>query len=981
MRRNTTSGRERKIPRELLGFTPEQVLERLGSSDHGLTSEEAMKRLEEHGPNEIVTSKRRNVLLRYLSHFKNPLIMLLLAAGTISLALGETQGVLMIYVIIVLSTLLTFYQESKAENAARLLRERVSATATVIRDGSKRELRFSELVPGDIISLSAGDMIPADARVIAAKDFFVNESALTGESYPVEKTSLAIERPGESITGRRNYLFMGTSVVSGTAMAVVTSTGMNTEYGGIAKMLTESRPPTEFEQGLHRFGLLIMQAALLLVIVVFALNAFKRADILEALLFCIALAVGLTPELLPMVTVLNLTKGAMALSRQGAIVKRLASIQNFGSISILCTDKTGTLTQNIIRLIRHTDIEGKNSDGVLLFSYVNSFYQTGLRSPLDEAILEFKQVDASAYVKVDEIPFDFVRRRVSVIVQRDNSRILIVKGAPEEILKVSVSCEHDGRVVELTESYRATIERTFNELSAEGLRVLGVAYREVDTNRQVYGINDESDLVFMGFVAFLDPPKESAGESIRLLNEAGVELKILTGDNEVVTQKVCEAVGMKVTGVLLGSEIANMTDEALTVAARATNVFARVSPAQKERIISVLRRDGYVVGYLGDGINDAPSLRAADVGISVDNAVDVAKESADIILLESDLTILQKGVIEGRKVFGNTMKYVMMGTSSNFGNMFSVAGASLFLPFLPMTATQILLNNLLYDVSQGTISTDDVDKEYVMRPKKWDIVFVRNFMVSLGPVSSLFDFLTFFIMIMLFQASASFFQTAWFLESLSTQTLVIFSIRTRAAPFWKNRPSRGLLIGCISVVTLGWLLPLTPAGELFGFTPPPLVLYLILAGILVVYIALVELVKVVFYRYNSSRIEEPARPRPKPYLGNNQRLLYDVAAAILMHPDESVQVDELLEILRQGVDFSYHESQVGHHMIHLQRGKFVRFDHARMTVTGESRLEDLIRSTQDAPYAEIVSRDIMRIRETILTKYGRIRREPLRAAA
>lgn len=962
-RRNNVHPKTSKLAKDLLTLTSKQTLERLKSSENGLSTEEVARRLVQHGPNELAKTQRRSGLRQFLSQFKNPLVLILLIAGAVSLALGEAQHVIIIYLIVLISTYLTYYQESKAEKAAELLKEKVSTTATVIREGKRSEVRLRDVVPGDVVFLSAGDIVPADARVLTAKDLFLNQSALTGESFPVEKVSAPLEKETDSITDWRNYLFMGTPVISGTATAVVAATGSETEYGEIAKMLTRSPPPTEFEKGLRSFGLLIMQATLVLVLVVFAVNAYNKGNILEALLFSVALAVGLTPELLPMITSLNLTKGAMAMSKRGAIVKRLSSIQNFGSMDILCTDKTGTLTQNKTQVIRHIDIDGENSEKVILLSYLNSLHQTGLKSPLDEAILGFKRVDASAFVKVDEIPFDFVRRRVSVVVDERRHRQLIVKGAPEEILRVSGYCEQDEKVYDLTESFKTRINRTFGLLSAEGFRVLGVAYKKMRIEKQVYNVNDESDMVFLGFVAFLDPPKESARESIKLLSAAGVELKVVSGDNEVVTRMVCESVGMQIHGVLLGSEIANMTDDALMAAAETVNVFARVSPVQKERIISILREDGHVVGYLGDGINDAPSLRAADVGISVNNAVDVAKESADIILLENDLTILEEGVLEGRKTFGNTMKYVMMGTSSNFGNMFSVAGGSLFLPFLPMTALQILLNNLLYDLSQTTISTDNVDREYIIKPKKWDITYIRNFMIALGPISSIFDFATFFIMLIFFNASAPLFQTAWFIESLTTQTLVIFSIRTRLVPFWRSKPSRPLVLSCFTIVALGWVIPISPVGAYFGFVAPPFIFYPILVGLVGVYFLLVEIAKVGFYRRNAHRIEERTRPRPKVFLGDDQRLLYSIAAIVALDPGKEVGVDELLDVLNESVDFHFQDWQVGKNIIILERGGLVKHNHFKNTLIAEAILDEFLTRTQKEPFGSIFGKDFTKIKE------------------
>ncbi|MGF3522898.1 MAG: magnesium-translocating P-type ATPase, partial [Candidatus Bathyarchaeia archaeon] len=738
---------------EILSLPVESLLSRLGTSQAGLSSEETAERLEVYGRNELARKKKRSALFEFLAHFNSPLVIILLFAGSISGILGELPNMIIIFVIVFLSVVLDYYQEARAEKAAEKLKEKVTTTATVVRDGAKKEVKLPEIVPGDIIYLSAGDIAPADARLISAKDLFMNQSSLTGESFPVEKTPAPLKPKSSSITEWTNYLFMGTSVVSGTATAVVVRTGGSTEYGKIAKKLVERPPETEFARGIKSFGFLIMQVTLLLVLFVFFINALRNPDtngVLNALLFSVALAVGLTPELLPMIITVNLSKGAIAMSKKGVIVKRLASIENFGSMNVLCTDKTGTLTENRITLVLHVDAEGKDNAKVLLYSYLNSYYQTGLKSPLDEAILVHEAQDISGFQKIDEVPFDFIRRRVSVVVEKERQRFFIVKGAPEEILKVSSYCELDDLILDLTEELKKKAEQKYFDLSSEGFRVLGVAYKKLKEERAVYSVNDESDMVFLGFVAFLDPPKETAKDSLKLLSKAGIELKILTGDNELVTRKTCEQLGFEIKGVVLGSEIAQMHDDALAQVVEEANVFARVTPVQKDRIINLLKDNGRVVGFMGDGINDAPSLRTSDVGISVDNAVDVAKESADIILLKNDLTVLAEGVLEGRKTFGNTMKYVMMGVSSNFGNMFSVAIASLFLPFLPMLPIQILLNNLLYDFSQSVITTDNVDPEYVEKPKRWDIGFIRKFMVSMGPVSSIFDFLTFFIMLTVF---------------------------------------------------------------------------------------------------------------------------------------------------------------------------------------------------------------------------------------
>jgi Mg2+-importing ATPase len=833
---------------ELLRLPINELLLHLDTSQSGLTCQEAEGRLKTYGYNELAKRRERTAVVEFLLHFRSPLVIILLFAGLVSIFFGETINAAIIFSIVFISIILLFYQESKAEKAAEALKEKVTTTATALRDGFKQEVKLSEIVPGDIIYLSAGDIVPADARVINAKDLFINQSALSGESFPVEKTPAPAKTIGTMLTEWNDCLFFGTSVVSGTATAVVARTGNSTEYGKIAKKLIARQPETEFERGLTRFGFLIMEVTFLLVIFVFFVNALYRRGVLESLLFSVALAVGLTPELLPMILSVNLSKGALAMSKRGVIVKRLASIQNFGSMDVLCTDKTGTLTENRITLVLHVDMDGNDDDKVLLYSFLNSSFQTGLRSPLDDAILRHKDIDVKCFQKIDEVPFDFTRKRLSVIVQCDGHRILIAKGAPEEILKVSSHCELADNAFDLTREFQKKIEEKHYGLSSEGFRVLAVAYKKVREEKTVYSVNDETEMVFLGFIAFLDPPKESARESLQLLSKAGMELKILTGDNELVTRKTCEQLGFEIKGVVLGGELALINDEALPRVVEETNIFARVTPTQKDRIMIELKKNGHVVGFLGDGINDSPSLKTSDVGISVDNAVDVAKESADIILLQKSLRVLHEGVLEGRKTFGNTMKYVMMGTSSNFGNMFSVAGASLFLPFLPMLPTQILLNNLLYDLSELSIPTDSVDPEYVERAKRWDISFIRKFMLFIGPISSIFDFLTFFVMLLVFNATEPLFQTAWFLESLCTQTLVIFVIRTRRTPFYRSKPSGLLAFSTLAVVGAALLIPFTPLGDPFKFVRPPLTFFLILAGMIGVYLTLVEIVKKWFYR-------------------------------------------------------------------------------------------------------------------------------------
>jgi Mg2+-importing ATPase len=844
---------------ELLGLTSEKVLERLGTSISGLSPQEVKKRIGTYGYNELAKRKRRSGAVQLALRFRSPLLLILLFASIVSIYLQEIVNAAIILGIVLASAVLDSHQESKAVKAAEALREKVITTATVLREGIKQEVKLSDLVPGDILLLSAGDLVPADARLIAQKDLFVDQSALTGESFPVEKTDHPVKVKGKTISEWTNFVFMGTSVTAGTATAGVSRTGTSTEYGNISKQLVARAPETEFEKGLRRFGYLMMEVTFLLVIFVFFMNSFLGRSILDSLLFSVALAVGLTPELLPMIVSINLSKGALSMSHKGVIVKRLASIQNLGSMDVLCTDKTGTLTENHISLVLHTDIEGKNDDKVLLYAYLNSYFQTGLKNPLDDAMLEHgKEVNVGGYKKIDEVPFDFTRRRASVTVEHAGEQLMVTKGAPEEILKTCAKVEIRGSVSDLTSGFNNEIEEQFKELSSQGYRVLGVSYKMLPSSKKTCTIGDECAMIFVGFVGFLDPPKQSAKKALQQLSRVGIEVKILTGDDALVTRKVCEELGFKIRGIVTGSELYEMNDDALARVVDKTNIFARVTPAQKNRIMYSLKTHGHVVGFLGDGINDAPSLKTADVGLSVNNAVDVAKESADIILLHKSLMVLHDGVIEGRKTFGNTMKYIRMGTSSNFGNMFSVAGASLFLrDFLPMQPTQILLNNLLYDVSETTIPTDNVDKEYIESPKRLDVAGVRKFMLFLGPISSIFDFLTFFIMLFIFHAGQSLFQTAWFLESLSTQTLVIFVIRTRKSPFFRSRPSKSLLVGSVGIVVLAFALPLIPdVGKLFGFMEPPGEFFVFLAGMIIAYLTLVELVKRWFYRRYAYRMEQ-----------------------------------------------------------------------------------------------------------------------------
>jgi Mg2+-importing ATPase len=978
---NTLPAQSMVSSEEVLSLPVEEVLSRFGASVNGLASQEAEHRLYVYGRNELAKKKKRATIVEFLLHFRSPLVLILLFAGAVSGIVGQLPSMAIIFTIVFVSVILDFYQESKAERAAELLKEKVTTTATVLRNNVKSEVKLSEIVPGDIIYLSAGDIAPADARVITAKDLFVNQSALTGESFPVEKTSVAVKGKGASITEWSNYLFMGTSVVSGTATAVVVKTGGLTEYGKVAKRLVEKAPETEFERGIRGFGFMIMQVTFLLVIFVFFINALRNPDVdgvLTALLFSVTLAVGLTPELLPMIITVNLSRGALSMSKKGVIVKRLSSIENFGSMNVLCTDKTGTLTENQIQLVLHVDMDGNDDERVLLYSFLNSYFQTGLKSPLDEAILKHKEVDIKGFQKVDEVPFDFVRRRVSIVVEYKRQRFLVAKGAPEEVIKVCSYCKMDNVLVDLTEESRKRIEQKYYDLSSEGFRVLCVSYKKLRKEKAVYSVNDENDLVFLGFVAFLDPPRETAKESLQLLGKAGIELKILTGDNELVTRKTCEQLGFEVKGVVLGSEIAEMHDDALARVVEEANVFARVTPAQKDRIIIVLKNNGHVVGFMGDGINDAPSLKTSDVGVSVDTAVDVAKESADIILLQKDLTVLGEGVLEGRKTFGNTMKYVMMGVSSNFGNMFSVAGASLFLPFLPMLPIQILLNNLLYDFSQSTITTDNVDDEYVEKPKRWDISFIRRFMLALGPVSSLFDFLTFFIMLLVFNATEPLFQSAWFLESLCTQTLVIFVIRTRRAPFYKSKPSKILVASSLAILVFALILPFTPIGSIFEFVAPPPTFYLMLAGLVGAYLALAEVVKIWFYKRQAYRLEQVLIPKRRAalYMSRTSRLVQDVVAVLCLRFESEISIDSLLGDLSHSVSYPVTSDQALQTLQHLKRAGLISVDwHQRLVKREKPMKEYVAKRVMSQDMWPNVVEDWLKINKAIQDAYGKVNLE------
>lgn len=811
----------------------------------GLSTTEAEKRLAEFGPNEPTSVRRGALVVELLILFLNPLVIILLIASAVSALLGQTVDAGIIFLMVLLGVTINFVQTYRSQRAIEKLREHVSLTATVLRDGTWQEVRRHLIVPGDVIRLSAGDLVPADGRLLESRDLYVQQAALTGESMPAEKEVRAGDSATEGTPQAPNLVFLGTSVVSGTALVHVVATGRRTAFGAIAQRLVERPEETEFERGLRHFGLLIMRAVFFLVLFIVAVRLALHKDAFESFVFAVALAVGLTPEFLPMITSVTLSRGAVRMAREQVIVKHLPAIQNFGSIDVLCSDKTGTLTIGVMTFHSALDALGKPSDHPLALAYLNSKFETGIRSPLDAAILSRERRETDEYLKRDEIPFDFNRRRLSIVVERKNAlkveRLLITKGAPEGIMELCESFESGAETSPFDPAAHELAKKTYEELCSKGLRVLAVAYRAVQAQGG-FTAADEHTLTLAGFLAFADPPNPDAAASVAAMKRDGVQVKILTGDNELVARHICTQVGLDEPVIVLGDDLETMSEPALGHVAEQATVFARVSPMQKLRILRALKHRGHVVGYLGDGINDAPSLHAADVGISVSTAVDVAREAADIILLQRGLGILHRGIIEGRKASANVLKYLLMGTSSNFGNMFSMAGASIFLPFLPMLSTQILLNNFLYDTAQITIPSDNVDDRYIRSPQRWDMRLIRNFMIFIGPISSIYDFLTFYVLLHFFHASEPLFHTGWFVESLATQTLVLFVIRTMGNPF-RSRPSLPLTFTTILMVVLGVLLPYSPLAGVLGFTALPAGYFAFLAFSTFTYLLLVEFAK------------------------------------------------------------------------------------------------------------------------------------------
>lgn len=823
-----------------------ELLQRFRSSEVGLTTAAAAALLKRIGPNQIEQVKRHSLLRAFIQRLTNPLVAILLFAATVSAFTGDVSSFVIIAVIVLMSVILDVTQERQAQNAADTLRAQVSLSTRALRDGNAADIPAAEIVPGDIVLLAAGDLVPADCRLIEARDLYVDEALLTGESYPAEKEVFEIGAPMATAAVPRNVVFMGSSVVSGTAKALVFATGRQAQLGSIAGALQKPPPPTAFGVGIQNFGMMIVRATVFLMLFVVLANLIFHRPMLESFLFALALAVGLTPELLPMIVSVTLSRGAIRLSHKEVIVKRQSAIDDLGSMDVFCSDKTGTLTEARIKLVKAVDLAGNDSGSLMQLAQINASFEAGLKSPMDHAILEAKEFDRAAWRKIDEVPFNFERRRVSVLVERGGRRFLILKGAPEDVLHLATRYDRQGsQPCSLDPEARSAAGRLFEALGTEGYRVLGVAWRELEHDRQQAGVADEAELIFAGFLAFLDPPKAGAREALAALAKLDVGVKVVTGDNEQVTRHVCGELGLKVEGTLTGSELAELSEAALLARVEETTLFCRVTPSQKSRVIAALRRKGHVVGYLGDGINDAPPLHAADVGFSVDTAADVAKEAAAMILLRKDLDVLADGVLEGRRTFANILKYMMMGTSSNFGNMFSMAGGVLFLPFLPMLPSQILLNNLLYDLSEIAIPFDRVGAAAVMRPRRWNIETVRKFMLVFGPLSSVFDFLTFALLLWVFRADESLFHTGWFVESLATQTLVIFIIRT-ADPL-RDRPHPTLVATTLLAFAIAALLPYSPAAPWLGFTPLPAAVLGALALVTVSYLFAVYAAKQRFF--------------------------------------------------------------------------------------------------------------------------------------
>ncbi len=839
----TTS--EGKPDRPFWTLSSDDALNQLGTNRNGLTRDEAQKRLLRFGANLLKPKRKTDTLTLLINQFRSPLVLILIIAAILAFFLGEPVNAGIILIIVVASGLLGFWQERGSTLAVQKLMAIIQLKVSVVREGNPNDIPAEEIVPGDVILLAAGDVVPADCLILESNDLFVDEATLTGETYPAEKLVglLAVET---SISHRTNSLFMGTHVISGSARAVVMNTGPGTEFGKIAEHLRFRPPETEFEHGIKHFGYFLMIVTLVLVMAIFAINVYFKRPLLDSVLFSLALAVGLTPQLLPAIISINLSHGARRMAEQKVIIKRLASIENFGSMNIICSDKTGTLTEGTVQLQSAFNVDAAPSDKVLLNAYLNAFYQTGFTNPIDEAIKGYRKLDLTGYQKLDEIPYDFLRKRLSILVSHDNTNLMVTKGALVNVLAVCTTVEtSDGTTADIA-TVRDIIQKHFEEFSNKGFRTLGVAYKNMGTESRI-SKDHEAGMTFSGFLVLFDPPKPNIIDTITNLKNLGVSLKVITGDNHLVAANVSQQMGLKNTKILTGPDIVHMSDAALLKSVGSIDVFAEIEPNQKERIIIALKKAGNVVGYMGDGINDASAIHAADVGISVDSAVDVAKDAADIVLLEKDLGVLVQGVREGRATFANTLKYVFMATSANFGNMFSMAGVSLIVPFLPLLPKQILLTNLMTDFPEMTIATDSVDKEMIEYPRRWDIKAIRKFMITFGIVSSVFDYFTFGLLLLVLHATEIQFRTGWFLESVVSASLIVLVIRSRK-PSYKSKPGKYLLIATISIVVITLILPYTPLAGIFGFSPLPVPFLLFIGLIILLYIFTAEIVKKIFYK-------------------------------------------------------------------------------------------------------------------------------------
>jgi P-type Mg2+ transporter len=834
-----------QLPPSFWSISAADMLKTLESKIEGLTGNEAKKRLALYGSNRLKPQKRTDVLTLLISQFKSPIILILFFATGLSFFLHDPVDAFIILAIVLISGLLGFWQERGASNAVAKLLSIVQIKAAVLRDGKSIEITVEEIVPGDIVELNAGDIIPGDALIIESNDLFIDEAMLTGETFPVEKEA-AMLKEETPLAERSNSLWMGTHVVSGTSKALIVRTGKETEFGKVSERLKLRPLETEFEHGIKQFGYFLMEITLVMVVAIFAINVYLARPVLDSFLFSLALAVGLTPSLLPAIISINLSHGAKRMAQKKVIVKRLSSIENFGSMNVICSDKTGTLTEGTVKLQSALNVDSSDSDKVLLYAYLNAFYETGFSNPIDEAIRNYRKIDLTGYQKQGEIPYDFLRKRLSILVSYENSNLLVTKGALSNVLAVCSSVETaDGTVADIS-TVKDKIQKDFEEFSNKGFRTLGIAYKDIGTESHI-SKDSETGMTFSGFLLLFDPPKANIKDTITSLKNLGVSLKIITGDNHLVAANVSKQMGLSDTIILSGSELSHLSDSALLHKVMKIDVFAEIEPNQKERIIIALKKAGNVVGYMGDGINDASAIHAADVGISVDSAVDVAKDAADIVLLEKDLGVLIDGVREGRATFANTLKYVFMATSANFGNMFSMAGVSLILPFLPLLPKQVLLTNLMTDFPEMTIATDSVDKEMIEYPRRWDIKAIRKFMITFGIVSSVFDYLTFGTLLLILHATEGQFRTGWFLESVVSASLIVLVIRSRK-PSYKSKPGKYLLIATLSIVVITFILPYTPLDELFGFSPLPVSFLLLIGLIILLYIITAEMVKKIFYK-------------------------------------------------------------------------------------------------------------------------------------